>query len=34
MEGEGGHIQHIIKAEKINKEKHTNPKSADLHGVF
>ena len=35
-EGEGGgaHTVHVIKAEKMNKEKHTYPKAADLHRLF
>ena len=37
MEGGGGghtHYIHVIKAKEINKEKHTYPKAADLHGLF
>mgnify|MGYP003683624845 CR=1 FL=1 len=30
----GGHTQHIIKKEDINKAKHTYPKAAVLHRLF
>ena len=32
--GGGAHTVHVIKAEKMNKEKHTYPKAADLHRLF
>ena len=41
LEGEGqrvkgvwGHTLHVIKADKINMEKHTYPKTADLFRLF
>ena len=30
-EGRESHTLHVMKAEEINKEKHTYPKAADLH---
>ena len=32
--GVGGHTQHLINVEDINKEKHTYSKAADLRRLF
>ena len=34
VKGKVGHKQHAIKAEEINKEKHSYTKAADLHCLF
>ena len=33
VKGKVGHTQHAIKAEEMNKEKHSYMKAADLHNV-
>ena len=32
--GWGSHTVHVIKAEEMNKEKHTYPKAADRRRIF